>query len=383
MKKFLPFILTLALLLAGCSGNAAPTTEPSTSESTQPSTDAATQPQIQQADMSAVALPAVVDTIRAEDGAELFTSTTQSIELVVPDPDVADKIIIDFLTRQDQYSTAAQSIGAAAVEAYTAENWTPYVYSALYDAMRIDENVLSLAGTVISWSGGSHPNYNCVYANYDMVTGDVMTLGSILTHKDRSADLCQLLIDAIAPIREESGIWSDYDSFIRDRFAADISYDDAWYFDSQGLCFRFTPYEIAPYASGIISVTIPYDKLVGIIEDAYFPVEKDMILGSVEAAALSDSNTGDFTQIAELVLDESGSMVLLYTQSAVYDVRIKADDSYVALATSALTPGDAIMVQADFESTTLVLEYGSGESLTERYIQVSGDTVTLLEEIPE
>ena len=383
MKKILPYILTLALLLCGCVGDTTSTTQSSTAEDSQPQTEATTQPQVHQADMSAVSLPAVVETICAEDGTQIFTGTTQSISLVVPDPDVADKIIIDFLTRQDQHASAAQSIGAAATEAYTTENWTPYLYSALYDAMRVDENVLSLAGTVISWSGGSHPNYNCVYANYDMVTGDVMTLGSILTHKDRSADLCQLLIDAIAPIREENGIWSDYDSSIRDRFAADISYDDAWYFDGQGLCFRFTPYEIAPYASGIISVTIPYEQLVGIIEDAYFPTEKDMILGNVEAATLSESNTGDFTQIAELVLDENGSMVLLYTQSAVYDVRIKVDDRYVALATAALTPGDAIMVQADFENTTLVLEYGSGESLMQRYIQVSGDTVTLTEEIPQ
>lgn len=377
MKKLIPIFLAL-VLLAGCT-----TTDDFTYEPTNPeTTEATTAPQIQQADLYAVALPATVETLMTQDGTEIFRFTSQSMSLVVSDPDVADKIIIDFLTRQDQYRNAAESIRASADQAYTEENWYPYLYSALYDPMRIDENVLSLAGTVVTWSGGNHPNYNCVYANYDMVTGDVMTLGSILTHKDKAEDLCDLLIEAIAEIQEENYIWSDYDSVIRNRFAADISYDNAWCFDNTGLCFRFTPYEIAPYASGIISVTIPYEKLVGIIEDAYFPVEQDTIWGTVESALLSDTNIDDFTQIAELVLDEGGSMVMLHTNSAVYNVRIRIDNQYVALAATALTPGDALMVQADFQSSVVVLEYGSGEGFTQRHIQLSGNTVTLSENIP-
>lgn len=378
MKRIIPGILALCLLLAACSSTPAVSTEPTDTIPTQ-----STEPPepIQQLDMSAVSLPAVVETL-SSDGEIIFTFTGQSMDLVVPDPDVAEKIIIDFGQRQAQFHSAAETIHQLAAEMYTGEEWNPYIYSVLYDPMRIDENVLSLAGTVVSWSGGNHPNYNCVYANYNMITGDVMTLGSILTHKDKAADLSQLLIAAIGEIQEEKYIWEDYADIIEDRFAADISYDDAWYFDANGLCFRFSVYEIAPYSSGIISVTIPYDKLTGIIEDAYFPIEKQQIAGSISAAPMAQFNADEFSQGAELVLDPEGTRILLSTDSILYDVCIKQviHPNYIACRTMSLSPGDAIMLQADFENTQLLVEYTADGVVTKQLIQVSGDEVTLISE---
>ena len=383
MKRIFPILLSLSLLLAACGSAPAISTEPTeTSPTTQPSES---QVQTQQMDMTAVALPATVETLSDTNGNEIFSYTYQSMSLVVADPDVADKIILDFFSRQDQHRTSAEAIHTLATENYTEGDWVPYLFSALYNPMRVDENVLSLAGTTVSWSGGNHPNYNCVYANYDMVTGDVMTLGSILTHKDKAAELCDLVIDAIAEVQEQYSIWSDYDKIIRNRFASDISYDSAWFFDTNGLCFRFTPYEIAPYSSGIITVTIPYSKLTGIIEDAYFPVEQQVVQAEPKASLMSQTNAEDFSQIAELVLDENGTMVLLYTDTLLYNVRIKVTGSpdYTAFSAAALTPGDAIMVQGDFDSNTLILEYRVDNQTYERYICVTADTVELSKQIPE
>ena len=41
------------------------------------------------------------------------------------------------------------------------------------------------------------------------------------------------------------------------------------YFTKDGLCFIYQQYEIAPYASGMINFTIPYDKIRQLLtEDA-------------------------------------------------------------------------------------------------------------------
>ncbi len=383
MKKYIPILLILAMLMAGCSNsgkkNATPT---ETTLSTVPSesTEPVVQPVIVQQDMTAVALPMTEQTLTAQDGTELFTYQEQSMSLVLPDPDVADKIIIDFFTRQDSYRQAAEDIKAMAE---TKESEYAYFYSALYSPARIDMNVLSLSGTIISYSGGVHSNYSCIFANYDMVTGDVLTLGSILTHEDKADDLGELVIEAIASVPKETGIWDGYESTIRNRFAGNISDDQAWFFDNNGLSFSFPPYELAPFASGIITVTVPYQKLVGIIEDAFFPVEQANAVGTVNAALFEEANTTDFSQIAELVMDENAPMVLLYTDSAVTDVTIEVDWQYTTFATTALTPGDAIMLQADLDGHTVMLHYRSGEEMVSRYIQYSGGVVNLLEDAPE
>lgn len=385
MKKRITMLMVISLLFAGCGSIPAGSTEPevttaaTTSATTQP-TESLPVTSVMQEDMSAVALPMTVDTLTAEDGRTLYNGTSQSMSLVVPDPDVADKIIIDFLNRQDSLSSAAEAVKAAAE---TNNGTTPYFHNAIFDPKRIDHNVLSLSGYIVSWSGGSHPNYNCISANYDMITGDVLTLGSILTHKDKANDLCELVIDSIGKIQKEKSIWDGYEDTIRQRFAGNVSYDEAWFFDHLGLSFSFPPYELAPYNSGIITVNVPYEKLVGIIEDAFFPVERDNATGMVEAALLSDANMDDFTQIAELVLDEDGQMILLYTDSAVYDVTLQVDNTYEALATAALTPGDAIMVQADAQARSLILHYHSGETVISRYIRLNGDHVELTEDMPE
>ena len=41
-----------------------------------------------------------------------------------------------------------------------------------------------------------------------------------------------------------------------------LSYNQNFYFDSQGITFVYGQYEIAPYAAGIIPIHIPYSKIM-------------------------------------------------------------------------------------------------------------------------
>lgn len=387
MKKFIPILLVLAMLLVGCNkaekAETVETTTPPTEtiaetapvEETEPNVESA----IIQQDMAAVSLPVIKEIATNDDGKEIFTYNGQSMSMVLPDPDVAKKIILDFLTRQDSFHQTAESIKASA----PADTEYPYFYQALYAPTRIDMNVLSLAGEVVSWTGGAHANHTCVYANYNMVTGDPLTLGSVLSHANQAEVLGMLVVEAIAQMPAELGIWEEYATLITERFAGDVSFDGDWFFDHKGMSFSFAPYEIAPYASGVITVTIPYAELVGVIDDAYFPVEQDVSDGELAATMFSESTADDFTQIAEVIYEEDAPKMLLYTDSVVTDVTIRIDNQYTIFATTALTPGDAIMLQADLQNHTVAVHFHNAETDFDRYLIMENDTIQLTEELPQ
>lgn len=388
MKKCIIFSLVLSVLLSltGCAPAPATATNPS-------GTDPVSEP-VSRPAMAAVSMNTITQTASADDGTVIFKYTHQSMSLTLQDPDVADKVIVDFLSRFDSTQEAAQSLMADAKAAYTpnAEYWTAYLCSMLYDPVRIDPSVLSLHGTAISHSGGAHPDQAGVSANYDLLTGDVLTLASIMTPDATADDFCDLTLDALAEIKDELYLYDDYEATVRQRFSRDLSTDEQWYFTNEGICFYFSPYEIAAYASGIITAEIPYSKLTGIILDEYFPAEQAPAYGTVAAIDYKNSDVTQFDQITELIVDEGGQMVLLYTEGTVYDVRVEevewneAGDEFIlthtVLATGSLSAGDAVMVESNIPDTMpkLRLSYRSGDRVITVYLsrnQKDGSVVLL------
>lgn len=381
MRKLLPYMLIVCLLLtlSGC--------KPLPPEPTQPATENVPNTEyIPQSFLTAVSVPAVTESVRAEDGTVIFNYTHQSMSLTLQDPDVADKVIIDFLGRADGMRETAENILTIAKSEYTssAANWIPYICSILYEPTRIDAGVLSLNGTIVTFNGSAHPEQASISANYDLLTGDVLTLASILAPEVTSDGFCQLTLDALAEIAEENYLYSDYEDTVRQRFSQDSSTDEAWFFSETGICFYFSPYEIAPYASGIITVEVPYSKLTGILHDEYFPAEQDAVTGTIIGQRLQDANMDNFQSITELVLDEGGEMALLYTQSMVQDVRIDVGTwdpsgdiftkTYTAFAADSLSVGEAIMVESLIPDTmpNLRISYQSGEQTIIVYLSQSG-----------
>lgn len=397
MKKILSILLALTLL-AGCTAaqESVPTetTVPTPQESVAIQeevlvpTETEPTPVADQLPMVAVSIPLNTNTVYAEDGSAIFRRTSQSMQLTMRDPDVADKIILDFLNRVDSHTATADGVQQAAEAAYTGDTgWNTYFYDLIYDPMRVDHSVLSLYGEIVSYSGGNHPQRQCSSANYNMVTGDVLTLGSILYHIDSKDELAELVIKSLDSIAEEKYLLDDYKEVARQRFNRDESFDEEWYFTSEGLCFYFAPYELAPYSSGVITAQIPYNKLTGIIADEFFPAEEDSSEGSITVADIDDIDMDQFSQIAEVTLDQDGEMFFLYTTGTVRNVCINAvtagnemspaDTDHTIFTTYTLTPGDAIMLKLliDEDVPQLYLSYESGNeafliNLTLDYINI-------------
>ena len=245
------------------------------------------------------------------------------MQLTLPNEEIADKVILNFLNRIDAVQLDANSILAAAQSAYYPdEEWYPYFYQIIYSPSRIDYGVLSLYGTQNSYSGGMHGSVSCVAANYDLTTGDVLTLGSIMHMDATKDDFIQLVIEKLDAAAEEYCLFDGYEEGVFSRLGGDENLYEDFYFTSTGLAFFFSPYEIAPYSSGIITVEIPYNELTGLIYDGYFPAEREVVKGSMYAEPFMETNMEQFNSMAEVTIATGEEIMVVYPEGNVEDIRI-------------------------------------------------------------
>ena len=378
MKKVCTMLLCLAILLTGCRIQQEPS-QPVASEEEMLDTIPESNPTITEAEpeevfvpaeLLAVSVPAVADVFNADDGTELYSYTSQHMQFIFPDAEISEKVILDFLNRVDSGSNDAANILSAAKNDYNSTKpWTPYFYQALYSPTRIDRGVLSLFGTQHSYSGGIHGNMSCVAANYDLTTGDVLTLGSIM-HMDANKEaFIKIITDKLAVLKDEYNLYDNFEDGVITRMNGDENLYEDFYFTMTGLCFFFSPYEIAPYSSGIITVEIPYSELPGLIYDGYFPAERQQIFGSMLTDKFANLDMEQFNNMAELRLSDGEETLVLYPDGTVEDIRINActdginKTEYTAFAACQMSGQDAVVIRLSEENTnSLSVSYFSGET---------------------
>lgn len=388
MKRLITLTILLSFLFtfSACGNNTA-NADPSgletniTTESTSPSTIETTAPilDIPQLPMLSIALPVVKDTTHAENGDEIFNHIYQNIALVTPEPEIADKIILDFLNRVDTVSSNADTLKDAASSAYSAsENWMPHLCQYTFEPKRIDGGILSLLGTYATFDGSAHPDISNTAVTYSMVTGEILKLSDILVPNVSADDLYSLVIKALE--QQKDVLYEGYEETVKERFGIDFMQDEGWYLSDNGLCYYFSPREIAGYVSGVVVAEIPYPELAGIMDDSRFPAEQDVCTGSIAGISFDNADLSKFNQFTEITLADDAQKILLHTNGSVRNIRLEsgywnADGSvytpeFTLLALSTLTPGDAIMIEADLSNTlpALRLSYQSDDKLVTEYI---------------
>lgn len=378
MKKFIIYITIFALLFvySGCGKDEAETTPAtSTAAETTLQTDPGTEPTVVpteteppvavvQQPMTAVYLPVQIEDTVAEDGTVLFRRGQQSMVLTAEDPDVADRIILDFLNRTDNNAEIPELIETARQQYADSVSFLPLYQQTVYSAQRIDSGILSLYGIDLTFQGAVHPTTICKSVTYDLLTGNVLSLGDILTGDTTMDTLCEKVTTVLDGMSEN--LFPDYASLVSDLFNRSISEYSDWYLSSEGLCFYFNPYEIANYSAGNIIATVPYSALMNILQDAYFPPEEDVARGTLSQSAFGQELIGDFTQIAEVPLGTTGRKVVLYTDYSIHDIRITQkspsignpdyEEAQTVFAAAGLTPGDAIVITVP-ENTEVTVSY--------------------------
>ena len=394
MKKLLLYIAILSLLFAltGCgedtakatdttaaAGTGEPTsqTESALPEATTPpeTTPTETEPQItvKQQPMTAVSLPVQIEKTKADDGTVVFVHAGQSMVLTVEDPDVADRIILDFLNRSDAHSGTQQLLDTALQMHDSGSQGLPLYEQRIYAPKRIDRSILSLYGYESAYEGAAHGTTSFKSVTYDLVTGNVLTLSDILSDGVQMDTLCAHTTTALAD--RSDTLFPDYQTLVADLFQKSAAEYTDWYLSTEGLCFFFSPYEIASYAAGDIVATIPYSELTGILQDAYFPPEQDISTGSLLQADFDTADIESFTQIAEVTLSPSGKKLVLHTDFSIHNIQITYEmeslsnpnytETITVFAAAALTPGDAVIVQLPESGIASVSYTSNGQTQTE------------------
>jgi len=376
MKRLFLLLLCSLILLTGCKAKPeqdeyipqlAPDTVPAENPETIPEESATEPTEFEMTEMLSVSVPTFTETFALDDGTELFQYTAQNMQLLLPNEEIADRVILDFLNRVDSGRLDAESVLSAAQSDYIPESdWVPYYYQIIYSPTRIDHGVLSLFGTQSSYSGGMHGSLSCVSANYDLTTGDILTLGSIMHMDATKEQFIQIIIDKLHEQADELQLFDGFEDGVYHRLGGDENLYEDFYFTSTGLGFFFAPYEIAPYSAGIISIEIPYSELPGLIYDGYFPAEREQVQGKLTSGLFMEMDMTQFNSMAEVTLTPDEPLIVVYPEGKVENIRVivpgngKNIPSYTAFAALEMSQNNAVLMSATREETGLIsVEYMS------------------------
>ena len=134
-------------------------------------------------------------------------------------------------------------------------------YSDEYTVQRADEVILSIRGEQSDYTGGVHPNYGVYGLNLNPKTGKRVQLSEILTTTEGLPDI---LADKILAKYPDEPFPS-----LQEMLADYREEDYSWTVNYQGLTFYFSPYEIASYAAGLLTVTIWFDEAPELFREEY------------------------------------------------------------------------------------------------------------------
>lgn len=193
---------------------------------------------------------------------------------------------------------------------------------------RLDDRCIDLVYTNYSYTGGAHGSYADTAYVFDASTGERLTLDKLCTDvTSLRAYLTECMLKLVQEDRDSyysQRITSDYVSDLNAAFS-ELVRDGAWYFDNEGMCIFSTPYEIAPYAAGIVEFHIPYSELNGYIDQKWMPYASRES-GNLSLRLQSDIADGSVEVIDRVALDEIGTELAVVATGSVYSVRLSKVD---------------------------------------------------------
>ncbi|MDD2961049.1 MAG: RsiV family protein [Muribaculaceae bacterium] len=122
-----------------------------------------------------------------------------------------------------------------------------------------------------SYSGGAHPSYAAKYINYDAKENKVLTFNTIFKAGNDSAIFNivksnlfdQFFAKDLKELEEKSGIFTEQ-IFLSHNVAI----------SSDGIKFFYNPYEIGPWAIGVVEVTVPEYELTDFLTNEVLDIYK-------------------------------------------------------------------------------------------------------------
>ncbi len=132
-------------------------------------------------------------------------------------------------------------------------SWSDYITGAVAGS---HGDILSYTMTKYAYTGGAHGMTSETALNFDMKTGSLLTEGDFFKEGYKEK-LPALLSGHLASSLENPADTSML-------FTREIGPNGNFQVTEEGVTYIYNQYEIAPYAMGIIRVTLPWDELEGL-----------------------------------------------------------------------------------------------------------------------
>lgn len=140
---------------------------------------------------------------------------------------------------------------------------TWFLYAS-YEEYRFSEDVVSFVYTVSDYTGGAHPNRYFQSFTFDLANADIVTLDDVLTD-DALATISPLVqADLIAQQTD----FADEEWITRGTGEEPANYS-AFALSEDSLIFFFAPYQVAAYAAGDFSVSIPLSEINAVLKPEF------------------------------------------------------------------------------------------------------------------
>lgn len=213
------------------------------------------------------------DEIKADDGTLLLeNSASMPVVAIEGADDIAAKINEDIETHYnlsaDEETLEMAKSDYEASQADENGGWFHgYAQSVTADITRMDDKALSLEITAYSDTGGAHGNYGVIGKNYDIKTGELISLEDLTEDYDafHAAALDYIVNMAETPTYQEKLFGPSKDDLDSTLFEW-----GSWVFTQSGISFMSDPYALGPYAAGEIYFRIPYEKAYDLgLKEAY------------------------------------------------------------------------------------------------------------------
>jgi hypothetical protein len=138
----------------------------------------------------------------------------------------------------------------------------PYELDVTYEELHHSDTIVSLVFTTYEFTGGAHGNTLHQTYTFDLQHGVVLTLDNLFT--DTAAALA--VIDPIveADLTAKLGDMLDV-QWLTDGTGTNPDNYQAFALDADNLIFYFPPYQVAPYAAGTQTVSIPLSELSSVL----------------------------------------------------------------------------------------------------------------------
>lgn len=149
-----------------------------------------------------------------------------------------------------------------------------YMSTTYYQITRLDTRILSVNGSSYDYSGGAH-GYGADWGTtIDLESGNELEISRLAKDAPAFMDKAtELLLADLGNKKEELSLFDDYESYVRENVE-----NVNWYMDASGIVFVFTPYEIGPYATGNITVCVPYEEVGEYMKEEYLSPKGEYVM---------------------------------------------------------------------------------------------------------